>query len=228
MKIHVFQHIAIEGPAYIQTWAQELGHELSTTHWYRGDTPPPLAEIDWLVIMGGPMSVHDEGEIPWLREEKRYIKAALDDNKTVLGICLGAQLIADVLGAPVTMNSQREIGWFPVETADASPLWRDMPPRFAAFHWHGETFALPAGAVHLARSEACENQAFAVGQKVLGLQFHLEVTPDTVQQFVEHGRDELKPAPFVQSGSTLLKQDEHFPGSNRAMRQLLNNLASVE
>ena len=228
MKIHVLQHVEIEGPAFIQTWAQEHGHELSITHWYRGETPPPLSGIDWLVIMGGPMSVHDEGEIAWLRDEKRYIEAALRADKTVLGICLGAQLIADVLGASVTLNSQREIGWFPVETADASPLWQNMPPKFAAFHWHGETFALPTGAVHLAHSEACENQAFAIGDKVLGLQFHLEVTPDTVQQFVEHGRDELQSAPFVQSESTLLEQNEHFPGSNRAMRQLLDNLTAVE
>jgi GMP synthase-like glutamine amidotransferase len=228
MRIHVLQHVAIEGPAFIQTWAQEHGHELSITHLYRGETPPPLSEIDWLVIMGGPMSVHDEGEIAWLRDEKRTIRAALDANKTVLGICLGAQLIADVLGAPVTLNSQREIGWFPVEKVEESPLWRDMPPHFTAFHWHGETFALPAGAVHLARSEACENQAFAMGHKVLGLQFHLEVTPDTVQQFVEHGRDELQPTPFVQSESTMYGQDEHFSGSNQAMRQLLDNLAAAE
>ncbi len=179
MKIHYFQHVPFEGLGCIEQWATAGGHDLSVTRFHLDEAVPALDEIDWLIVMGGPMNIYEEAEYPWLAREKQFIGQAIQSGKVVLGICLGAQLIADVLGGRVTSNAHKEIGWFPIELtaeATASPLFDFLPPGLAAFHWHGDTFALPQGAVRIARSEACENQAFLHGKSVVGLQFHLEFT----------------------------------------------------
>jgi GMP synthase (glutamine-hydrolysing) len=198
---------------------------LQFTRLFDGDALPQQNLFDWLAVMSGPMSVHDTEQFAWLKAEKRCIVEAIAEEKTVLGICLGAQLIADVMGAPVTLNAQRENGWFPLESCGTSPRRQGLPEAFTAFHWHGETFALPENAMHLARSEACANQTFAYGSHVLVLQFHLEVMPDSVRKLVEFGGGELKPATLVQDATTILAQQEHYAASNRCMNQLLDNLA---
>lgn len=207
MRAHVLMHVDFEGPGSMGTWFASHGYTLTHTRFYQ-DIPalPELSDIDVLVVMGGPMSVNDETEFPWLVTEKRYVRAAIQAGKPVLGVCLGAQLIASVLGARVFPNKLREIGWFPVraaEVAESDGLFA-FPEQIEVFHWHGETFDIPDGAVLLASSKACRNQAFQYGSKVLGLQFHLETTPESARSIVDHCRDELVPADYVQGETTIL------------------------
>ncbi len=205
LRAHVLQHVPHEGPGIIAPWLERRGHTVSYTRFFADPSLPDPARVDFLVIMGGPMSVRDEAQFPWLADEKQFVRAVIDNGRPVLGVCLGAQLIAASLGAAVHPCPEREIGWFPVEATPAgSALSAVFPPSVTVFHWHGETFDLPPGTVRLARSAACANQAFSVGERVVGLQFHLEVTPDTVRGMVEHGRNELAPGRFVQEETEIL------------------------
>jgi len=176
------------------------------------------------------MSVHDEGLYPWLRQEKRFIASAIAAGKAVVGICLGAQLIAQVLGARVYPNAMKEIGWFPVERtpeAATTRLGALLPASFEAFHWHGETFDLPADAVHLARSDACTHQAFIYGERVVALQFHLETTRPGVEALSAHCAAEIRPGPFVQPAAAMLGDNAQFAAINLQMSRLLDGLASA-
>lgn len=206
MKIHWFQHAPFEGLGAIEPWLLKHGHILTRTRFHEGETAPSNVErFDWLVVMGGPMNIYQYRDHPWLRAEKRVIREAVAANKRVLGVCLGAQLIADALGGKVYQNSEKEIGWFPVAPVpegDESPY--KIPDETLVFHWHGDTFTLPPGGVWLARSEACEHQAFSVGRNVLGLQFHPEMTPDDVARIVKACADDLTPGKFVQSAEGML------------------------
>ncbi|ATE60476.1 type 1 glutamine amidotransferase [Thauera sinica] len=205
MHAHILQHVAFEGPGSIAAWLEMAGCDIGCTRFHDGEALPDPATVDLLVVMGGPMSVNDEAEFPWLAEETRFVGDIIRRGRPVLGVCLGAQLIASALGARVFPNREREIGWFPVEAvAHGDPALFGFPPSVEVFHWHGETFDLPDGAVRLARSAACDNQAFQFGKAVIGLQFHLETTPASAQQIVEHCRAELRPAPHVQSEAEIL------------------------
>lgn len=224
MHIHFFQHVPFEGLGSIEVWAKSRGHRLSSTRLYLDERPAQPDTMDCLIVMGGPMGVHDEAMFPWLAEEKRAISLAIEAEKPVLGVCLGAQLIADVLGARVYPNAQKEIGWFPIELTtegQASPFFAHMAPKTEVFHWHGDTFEIPAGAVHAARSEACENQAYIYNERVVGLQFHMETTPQSAGDLLQHCSDELVHAPYIQSAPELLAEPEHFQAINDAMTGLL-------
>ena len=228
MRIHYFQHVPFETPARIAAWARERGHDVAGTHLYAGEKPPPPASFDWLVVLGGPMSAHDERAHPWLTREKRAIEDAMAEGKTVVGICLGAQLLAAVLGARVYKSAHREIGWFDVRATDAArtvaPL-AALPARFAAFHWHGDTFDLPRGAVHGAASEACAQQAFAAeGGRVVAFQFHLEMTREGASALITHGAADLAPGPWVQTPGEMLAQGVPFDECHRVLDAVLGRL----
>lgn len=169
------------------------------------------------------MSIHDTNVFPWLIQEKEFIQRVIDTDKRVLGICLGAQLIADALGASVYQNPQKEIGWFPIERIKNSdePLAQLFPARMDAFHWHGETFDLPEKAMHIARSAACENQAFSYNNAI-ALQFHLEPTIDTVQGLINNGSSEIVEAPYIQTADEMLKDEYRFHAINELMNDVLN------
>jgi len=226
MRAHCFQHVPFEGPGSIGTWLDDGGHRITATRFFeRADFPDPDM-VDLLVVMGGPMSVNDGDRFPWLAPEKRFIQKLIATGKPVLGICLGAQLIASALGAAVRTNRCREIGWFPVQGVrrDDSEVF-PFPATVKVFHWHGETFDLPAGAVPLARSEGCVNQAFQVGRRVIGLQFHLETTPDLVRGLVSHCREELIPGEYVQTEEDILSAgDEKYRKINLLMKEILTFL----
>jgi GMP synthase-like glutamine amidotransferase len=227
MRVHWLQHVPFEGLGSMEPWLRARASRLCCSALHRDPRLPPPGDFDALVVMGGPMGVHDEARYAWLAAEKRLVRDAIDAGKVVLGVCLGAQLVAASLGAAVRRNPEREIGWFAVEpagAAGASAFAALFSRPLEVFHWHGDTFGLPAGAVHLARSEACANQAFAVGERVLGLQFHLETTPESARALIENCRDELTPGRFVQSEREMLASAERFARINRVMEQVLEVL----
>jgi GMP synthase-like glutamine amidotransferase len=228
MHIHCLQHVPFEGPAGIGDWAAQRGHSIGVTHLYDQRELPEQASFDWLAVMGGPMGIYDEADHPWLQREKQFLGEAIAAGKTVLGVCLGAQLIADALGTRVSRNRHREIGWFPIELTEqgqsAGPF-AHLPSRLEVFHWHGDTFDLPAGAIHLARSKACEHQAFLYEGRVLGLQFHLESTPSSVADLVTNCADELTPGSYVQDAERILAaSQEDFERINRTLFGILDRL----
>jgi GMP synthase (glutamine-hydrolysing) len=229
MRVHYFQHVPFEGLGSIAEWLTDKGHVVTATQWWADGRPPSLDDVDWLIVMGGPMGVHDEYRHPWLVAEKRCIEGAIAAGRAVLGICLGAQLIADVLGARVYANGQKEIGWFPVRRTPAAaghPLGMVFPESEEVFHWHGDTFDLPAGSVHLAASDACRNQAFVLGERVLALQFHLETTRGCADALVRQCRDELVAGPHVQSAADILARPGRFARINDLMRETLDAIAA--
>jgi len=182
MRAHYLQHVHFEGLGSIASWLQHKGYEITHTAFFDEPNLPEAETIDFLIIMGGPMSVNDASIYPWLAAEKAFIREVIALGKPVLGICLGAQLIASTMGAKIYPNSHKEIGWFPIE---AVPTNKNdtfaFPAFFEVFHWHGETFDLPPSASLLASSTGCKNQAFQLGKNVMGLQFHLEMTADSVK-----------------------------------------------
>ena len=230
MNLHYFQHVPFEGPGRIENWASANKHALTSTNWYLDERPPLHSDIDWLIIMGGPMSIHDTAEYPWLRAEKDYILQAVRERKTVLGICLGAQLIADVLGGNITANKFREIGWFPVARApdlQNRRLCDSIPEEMEAFHWHGETFTLPPGSERIAGTPACRNQGFVFKDRVIALQFHLEVSIESAAELIKNCHDEIKEEKFIQPAEEMLSNPERFQRSNRNMDAILDYLEAV-
>jgi len=228
MRIHYFQHVPFEGPAVVGQWVRSKGHTFTATKFFQDSILPDIRDIDLLVILGGPMGVYDEEIYPWLAGEKAFIHDAVENGKTVVGICLGAQFIADVLGAKVYRGPHREIDWFPIELtreAVSTGIFGFLPERFTVFHWHGDTFDLPDGAVHLARSEGCENQAFLYNRRVLGLQFHLESTMESVRDIVRNCGHEIREDKYVQSGETMLSASPgDFSRINNMMFGILDRL----
>lgn len=217
LRIHFFQHVVFEGLGSIEEWASQSGHLLSSTRFFDSNRLPEISEFDWLVVMGGPMSVHDEDLYPWLADEKQFIRRAIDEDKTVLGICLGSQLISAALGARVYKNEEKEIGWFDIELtsfAQSDKLFFDSGSKIKVFHWHGDTFDLPENATPLASSSGCRNQAYLYNGKVLALQFHLESTLNSLQQMIEKGRKEINTGKYVQTEKEILN-NTHLIASNR-------------
>ena len=193
MNIHWIEHVEFEGLGCIGPWLEENGYTLSCSRLWADDKLPAPEMIDGLIVMGGPMGIDDEEQYAWLAAEKVFIGEVVDRNRPVLGICLGAQLLANQLGAEVRVGEQKEIGFFPLT---GSGGW--LPAEFVAFHWHGDTFSVPEGAVRLASSEVTENQAFLYRNHVLALQFHLETTRESLVRLYEHSEDEIIDAPFIQ------------------------------
>ena len=225
MLIHVVQHAPYEGPGSIARWAEKNGHSLSVTRFYEADTRqvtlPKHTDYDLLLILGGPMSANDDFNIPWLKAEKAFIRDAIDQGKLLLGICLGSQLIARVLGARVRKNNHREIGWFPI-TATPNAMVLGLPQQFQAFHWHGDTFTLPEGAKSIGRSEGCEQQGFIYQDRVVALQFHLETTPDAARELVDACQHEIEEdGPHTQPAEAMLVDLELFSEANQRMEQIM-------
>lgn len=228
IRVHWLQHAEHEGLGCIEPWLRQRGCAVSATRWQRGERAPPADGFDWLIVMGGPMNIHDYEACPWLREEQALIRDAIVKKKQILGVCLGAQLLADALGGAVTKNKEAEIGFFNVRLrseAIKSALFYHWPTRFPAFHWHGDTFAIPPAATPLMSSEACANQAFlAEGGRLVGLQFHLEVRVDEARQWL--AEDPPPAGRFVQTPAAMLRAPKLFAQNNHLMLTLLDRMAA--
>lgn len=221
MRVQCLTHVPFEGLGSIAPWLAAASHEIVHTRLYEQAPLPAPEQVDLLVVIGGPMSVHAEEAYPWLAAEKRFIREVVERGKPVLGICLGAQLIANALGAKVYRNPVKEIGWFPIRGVPQEMPVFSFPPMATAFHWHGETFDLPPGAIRLAGSEACENQAFQLGNAVIGLQFHLETTPESARDLVAHCGNELVSGEYVQNAEEILAAG---PERYHTIHQLMDRL----
>ncbi|WP_373481734.1 type 1 glutamine amidotransferase [Acetobacterium sp.] len=231
MRIHYLQHVPFENPGSILEWANENQCLVTATHLYDNEKLPELSEFDWLVVMGGPMNIYEEDQYPWLKAEKKFIKAAIESNKVVLGMCLGSQLIANIIGGKVVQNKQKEIGWFPIsfsEKAKESPLFAFFPDNPVVFHWHGDTFVeLPREANVIAASVACKNQAFVYQQRVFGFQFHLENTLPIIEALIKNCGAEMISGDYVQLPEEVLAHPEYILQDNQWMAAFLSQLKQL-
>ncbi len=230
MKIHCLQHAPFEGLGRIEDWISNRGHHLTMTRLFLQESLPKLDSFDWLIIMGGPMNIYDDGRYPWLRAEREFLCKALHAGKTALGVCLGAQLLADALGARVYPNPVKEIGWFPVGFRDADGIRRffpGAPATLEVFHWHGDTFDLPPGAQWLAGSRHCPHQAFVWNNRVVGLQFHLEMTTSGLEALIDNCRGELVTGQAIQSEAEMRATSGHWKPMHSVLHRLLDALEEV-
>ncbi len=228
LRFQCFMHVPYEGPGVIADWARQHRHTLRYTRFYEGDPLPDPGKLDVLVIMGGPMDVIDERATPWMAEEIAWIIEYLESGKPVLGICLGAQLVARALGATVYAGKEKEIGWYPLQfhPAPVAPgMWRPLPDTRKVFHWHGDTFTIPEGATLIASSNSFPHQGFIYRDNVIALQFHLEVTRSQVREMVENGRQELTSGPSVQSEWEILEETCCYSVNHELMFGLLDYLS---
>jgi len=227
MRMAVLQHVPFEGPAAIADWAAARQVEMMPVHLYRGDALPAADAFDMLTVMGGPMSVNDEAQLAWLAPEIAFVREAIGAGKAVFGACLGAQVMAKALGAKVYRAAQKEIGWLPVTRTGVHPAFEGVPASFTAFHWHGETFDLPAGGTHLAETSGTCNQAFAFGRRALGFQFHIEANEASVKSLIENCADEIGTGPFEQTPETMLAGLPRCADLTPLLFRVLDNLTGA-
>jgi GMP synthase-like glutamine amidotransferase len=228
MRIHYLQHVAFENPGSILHWAEKNECRLTASKLYENDQLPEVEDFDWLVVMGGPMNIYEEEKYSWLAKEKELIRNAIEAQKVVLGICLGSQLIADVIGAKVVKNPLKEIGWFPIELTEAAkdlPLFENFPDEPMVFHWHGDTFVdLPKEAKIIAQSAGCANQGFIFKDRVIGFQFHLENTEAIIADLILNCGEEMIEDVYVQGAQMVRGQKSYIVADNRLMEAFLDAL----
>jgi GMP synthase-like glutamine amidotransferase len=228
MRVHSLQHVEFEDLANIEPWLREKGHSVTKTHLWNHESLPPLDPLDWLILMGGPMNIDEDEKYEWLVQEKEFIRAAIARGKLVLGVCLGAQLIADALGGRVYKNGHKEIGWHVVNrtaAAKKSKVLRVLPGQFIAFHWHGDTFDLPPACQLIASSDGCLNQAFEFDHgRVIGLQFHLESTADSIRGLIRNCAGDLTEGRYVQPADEILANLENVRATEPIMKSILNQM----
>jgi GMP synthase-like glutamine amidotransferase len=195
-KVLIIKHVEFEGPGRFLPIFESLNYTVSYCNMWT-ESLPDITHHDIILVMGGPMSVNDTEDYPWLESEKQFIRSAIDAGKKVIGVCLGAQIIASALGEPVYLGDEKEIGWYPVRFNNNSLHF--------VFHWHGETYDLPVGAELVASSAAFENQIFAYRNNVLAFQCHLEMDGATLKSIVDNCREELTGGRFIMSEKQIME-----------------------
>jgi GMP synthase-like glutamine amidotransferase len=231
MKIHCIRHESFEGLGCIGDWISSKGFETTYTLVYQNPVYPQVEEFDWLIVMGGGMSVYEDDKYLWISAEKELIRNAIEKGKVVLGICLGAQFIASAMGARVYQGKRKEIGWFPVNFSknnDQNDLLGFLPDSVTVFHWHGDTFDIPTGAAGFASSAVTPNQGFIIGDRVVGLQFHFEITETGLLKMINGVNVKLLPEEFVQSPEEMKDYLSYIPQNNQLMHKLLDRLAAIK
>ena len=224
MKIHAIQHNPFEGLGNILGWASKNGHSVSTSKMYKDARLPNLLDVDLLIILGGQMSVHTN--LDWLKKEKEFIQEAISKKIKIIGICLGAQLLAEALGAKVFKHIEREIGWFPISKTESMKgyyFFDRIDSFLIPLHWHHDSFEIPKNATHIWQSEACKNQAFLYENHILALQFHLETTKTNLKKMIEYGSDDLRwTGPYVQGSMDIFEGQVHMTRNRQVMYSILD------
>jgi GMP synthase-like glutamine amidotransferase len=232
MRWLCLQHMPHEGPGHAAEWLAAHGHALTFTKLFEPNPVfPALADFDGLLILGGAMSVHDGDLLPWMREEKAFIREALRAGKITLAICLGAQLVAEALGGEVRPNHAPEIGFWTVRFSAKSlehPLLRGWPEKAAVLHWHVDTFTVPPGAVRVGMSAATATQGFVWGDGVIGLQFHPEMTvPMAEQLMADENHEQAEEQEFVQTAEQIHAKLKSVWKGRKLLEALLENLVAL-
>jgi len=232
MRWHCIQHMPEEGPGHAADWLAAHGHSLTFSKLFEPDSAfPALTAFDGLLILGGPMSVHDEDNVPWLREEKAFIREALRTGKITLAICLGAQLVAEALGGEVRPNHAPEIGFWTVRFSGKSlehPLLRGWPEKATVLHWHLDTFTVPPGAMRVGMSAATATQGFVWGDGVIGLQFHPEMTVEMIEKLMAlEGHGHAEEQEFVQTAEQIRAKLKSVWKGRKLLEALLANLVAL-
>ena len=231
MNIHILQHVPFEDTGAIDQWINKGDHKKLYTRLYSDDPFPVIDSFDFLIILGGPMGTYEEDKYSWLIKEKEFIHQAVKAGKKILGICLGSQLLADILGSKVYKNNKKEIGWFPVTLTPEGrthALFAGIENSINVLHWHGDTFTLPEKSIHLLESKVCTNQAFLFETHVLGLQFHFEATPDSVISMLENDSEDLSiSSDSVQNSEKILNDLYYSTKSNEILFTLLDRFLAL-
>jgi len=229
MRLILLEHDPVEYPeSNVMHWARKNSHPVKVIEAFGGIPYPTQDAFDWLMVMGGSQHAWDEEGNPWLRSEKDFIAQSLACGKIVLGICFGAQLLAEAMGGRVFPNSYQEIGWYNVSLTyegRESFLFRSLPNPFLTFHWHNDHFTLPHGCRRLAFSEPTQNQAFYMpGRPVVGLQFHPEFTKEMVTSYAHSHGHEWKEGHYVAGKERTLKQTAQVKDTYWLMETILDRI----
>ena len=229
MRIQLIEHDPEDfSRTNISFWAAEKGHTVNQIYICNNEKLPPIDSFDLLMVMGGSQNAWDDQGYSWLREEKAFVAKAVDQGKLYLGICFGAQLLAEALGGKIFPNEHKEIGWHEVslnQDGRESFLFRNVPPSFVTFHWHSDHFSLPDNCTRLAFSPPTENQAFVCNERpAVGLQFHPEYTRDMVKYYAAKRSQDWVPDKYVSSADEVLARTDKLPETYWLMETLLNNM----
>lgn len=226
METYIFQHVEYEGPGILVPLLEARGHNLHIVKLFAGDPIPHEDDIGFAIMLGGPMSVLDEANYPYFVREKELCKDMVQLGKPLLGICLGAQMIASAFRAAILKAPEKEIGWHPVQWNDCSKFHSLGNTVFNAFHWHGEMFKIPKEATKLARSEGCENQAFKLGSAI-ALQFHLEVNQDSIESMLKNCKNDYAnvAGTFIQNENEIRNLSaQYLQSTNDFLKRILSTM----
>ncbi|MFC1728880.1 type 1 glutamine amidotransferase [candidate division KSB1 bacterium] len=238
IRVHYLQHDDFVRPAETDTWARQKGHPVTRSKLlpdrdglrHEANTFPDPASFDLLIIFGGTMSTYDDKEFRWLTNEKKFVERTVQSGKAVYGICMGAQMLAAVLGANVYRNRYKEVGWHEVTLtpeAARSQVFGILPDRFMAMHWHGDVFDIPRDCTRIAFSEATPNQAFEYDSRIFATQFHPEYNLQSVEEGIQYTPEDLNCSAYAQSAEEILKNRHYFPAMHEKLFTILDGIETV-
>jgi GMP synthase (glutamine-hydrolysing) len=223
LRIHIIQHIEAEKPGLIEKWISINNHTVSFTYVYKNQLLPDLKDFDLLIIMGGSASVYETQKYKWITPELEFINKCVVNGKAVFGICLGSQLIAAALGAKVYKAPFIEIGWHEVKFNQ--DIIHGLPEKKDIFQWHGDTFDIPKGAKCFASTEGVPNQAFIYGDKTIAMQFHLEVSSESIDLMLEHFAEHIIPGKYIQTIDEIKGEKHNIEANEKILYYILNLLS---
>lgn len=229
MRVTWLQAVDFESLGAIEPWLLRRGHQITQISLWQGDELPKTDDFDFLIATGGAFVPTDEHHLPWMGGQLELFRSAIALEKRVLGICLGAQLLAQAYGSLIRPNDCVEIGWHTVRQTSEGllhPLMANLQPSFPAFHWHQDQVSPPSGATRLASSDATETQAFAIGNRVLGVQFHPEIDPTKAISF-SNNSSAPRNGPHTQGDLEIFSMKENFELQKTVIDTMLTNLLAV-